>query len=152
MAMRTGTAQRESFDLVGLSTRASNDDPRPIGALWGRSGELRGEVAGALDDDLWAVYCEYESDHTRPYTFFLGRRVGTGAAAPAGLARRTVPAGTYAVVPAHGPQPATLIATWQAIWAMPLDRTYVADVERHPADDPERVEILVGVRPPRRTR
>ena len=132
--------------LAGLETRASNDDPAPIGGLWGSffSDERMRDVT-PLDDDVIAVYCEYESDHTRPYTFFLGRRVAAGTALPDGIVRRVVPAGRFARVVAEGEQPGALIAAWGAIWEMPLARRYDHDFEVHPGADPTRVEIHVGV-------
>ena len=139
-----------AFDLAGLETRASNDDPSPIGALWGSFfSDARMQEVPALDDDVVAVYCEYEGDHTRPYTFFLGRRIAADACLPEGLPegilRRRVPAGKFARIVSVGEQPGAMIATWQEIWGMPLARRYDHDFELHPSADPTRVEIHVGV-------
>ena len=59
--------------LAGIQTRASNDDPSKIGELWGRfmSDEAVARL-DKLDPDPVAVYCDYDGDHTQPYTFFLG--------------------------------------------------------------------------------
>ena len=137
---------REQFELVGLETRASNADPSPIGALWGRFfGDARMQSLDALDDDVVAVYCEYEGDHTRPYTFFLGRKIEPGTEVAQGRAHRRGPGGAVARVVAEGEQPAALIGAWQAIWTVPLERKYDHDYEIHPQADRERVEIFVGV-------
>ena len=137
--MSIEVVSREPLELVGLETRASNADPSPIGELWGRF------LAAGPRTDLVAVYCEYEGDHTQPYTFFLGRRAEPGEDPPDGWVRRRVEGGAFARFLAEGEQPGALIETWQRIWTEPLARTYRADVELHPADDPTRVEILVGV-------
>jgi predicted transcriptional regulator YdeE len=146
--MQYERVDREALALVGVETPASNEDPAPIGELWARFiGEgLAQRIPGALDGDVWAVYCEYEGDHTQPYTFFLGCRVPADTRAPAGMVRRDVPGGAFARVAAHGEQPRALIEAWQAIWELPLDRAYLADYERHPVDDPGQVEIFVGIR------
>lgn len=146
--MQYETVDREAFALVGVETGASNEDPRPIGELWGRflGDNLARRIPGVVDGDVWAVYCDYEGDHTQPYTFFLGCRVAADAPAPDGMVRRVVPAGAFAHVAAHGEQPRALMEAWQAIWALPLDRTYVADCERHPSADPAEVDIFVGIR------
>jgi predicted transcriptional regulator YdeE len=136
------TETREPFEIVGLETRASNEDPGPIGALWERflaDDELK------EGDRIVAVYCDYEGDHTRPYTFFLGRPVADGVDFPASLARRWVVGGRFARFVAEGEQPAALIATWRRIWETPLERRYDHDYEIHHAGDPSRVEIYVGV-------
>lgn len=138
---------QEGFWLVGREVRASNDDPGPIGALWGglHTDPFRERVEGRLSDDVVSVYCEYEGDHTKPYTVFLGYRVPETVAAPEGLVRRHVPAGAFVRFSAAGEQPRTLMATWQEIWQAGLDRAFVADYEIHPAASPHEVTIHVGV-------
>lgn len=141
--------RRESLPpltFAGPACRASNDDPGPIGALWGRffgEGGLA-RIAGRRDERLHALYCRYASDHTGPYTMILGCPVDAAAEQPEGVTSETLPASTYAVFDATGPQPDTLIATWQAIWGLDLPRTYTGDFDRH-LDD-ERVEVFVAVR------
>ena len=148
--MNHESLELSALELAGLETRASNDDPSPIGALWGSFfSDARMQKVPALDDDVVAVYCEYEGDHTRPYTFFLGRRIGPDGCLPEGLpegiVRRRVPAGKFARIVSVGEQPGAMIAAWQEIWGMPLARRYDHDFEVHPAADPTRVEIHVGV-------
>lgn len=138
------TLAREAFEVAGLETRASNDDPGPIGALWGGFfDDPRIEELGTIEDPVFALYCEYEGDHTKPYTFFLGRRVTPGTTIPEGLVTRQVPAGTYALFLAEGAVPASLIETWGTIWETPLERRYGTDYEIHRS--PTLVEIYVGV-------
>lgn len=138
------TVSAGDFEVVGLEVRAANDNLEPIGALWGRfsTDELMAKVEPA-DDFIVALYCEYEGDHTEPYTYFLGRRIQPGTAVPEGLARRRVPAGTFAKFVAEGEQPAALIDMWQSIWGVPLERRYLVDYELHQPGG-SRVEIFVG--------
>jgi len=137
---------REALELAGIETRASNEDPGPIGALWGRF--FGDEAVGNLEpaeDTIVAVYCEYDGDHTKPYTFFLGRRVALDAAVPEGLVRRRIEGGAFARFVAEGEQPVALIETWREIWETPLDRTYLADYEIHSAGAGRVVEIFAGI-------
>ncbi len=133
---------RERIELAGIEVRASNADARPIGTLWGR---VREEDLFRDADRIYAVYCEYEGDHTAPYTFFLGRAIEPGEETPAGFVRRTVPAGRFARFVAEGEQPAAMMQTWVGIWNLDLDRRFETDYEIHARTDPTRVEIYVGV-------
>lgn len=131
------------FVVAGVETRASNDDPSPIAALWSTVFDDPGIQALAdPGEEMIALYCDYEGDHTQPYTFFLGRRVPLGTEIPEGLVRREVPAGRYAVFLAEGPIPQALIETWGRIWNAPLERRFDVDYEIHRT--PTRVEVHVG--------
>ena len=133
--------------LVGIETQASNDRADLLGAHWQRfyAEDVAGQIPDRLGDETVAVYCEYEGDHTQPFTFFLGCPVDAQAAVPDGLVRRDVPGGTYACVISQGKQPMALMDSWTHIWEMPLPRRFEADYEIHRADSPDRIEIYVGV-------
>ena len=132
--------------IVGISIRTSNSRPEEIGTLWGRfrSENPIAAISGRLSDEIYSLYLDYEGDHTQPYTLLLGYAVRPEAGVPKGLMLRHVPASKYAVFDASGPQPATLIATWAAIWQMPLDRAYKADFDLYRADGT--VSVHVGIR------
>lgn len=145
--MGAETVIRNDLTLLGIATRASNDQAEKLGAHWQRFlGEgIPERIAGRLDGAIVAVYCDYEGDHTQPYTFFLGCRVPPDAQAPDGLERLVVPGGRFAHRVAEGEQPQALVRAWQQIWELPLDRRYEADYEIHDPSQHERVEIFVGV-------
>ena len=148
MTTRSAQFVGDGFWLVGRQTRASNDDPGPIGALWGGlyAEPFRDLIEGRLADDVYSVYCEYEGDHTQPYTCFLGYRVREDADAPDGLLRRFVPPGRFEVHVAEGPAPASVVAAWTRIWSSDRERAYGSDYEIHPADDSLPITLFVGVR------
>jgi predicted transcriptional regulator YdeE len=139
--------QREAQTLIGTEIRTSNDRADQIGELWGRfmAGGMAEQIPGRTDASIMALYCEYEGDHTRPYTFFLGCPVAPGTEAPEGLVSRDVPAGAYALFAAEGAQPQALIETWGRIWTADLSRRYETDYEIHRPGDPGRVDVFVGV-------
>ena len=136
---------RPALRLLGWETRASNDDPRPIGALWQRlhAEDLASQLQGRQGRTVYAVYSDYEGDHTRPYTFFLGYPVGEDAPVPEGCVARDVPAGPYARIDAVGEQPGALIEAWMGIWDSDLERTFQLDYEVHDPQTPDRVRIYV---------
>lgn len=134
------------FRVAGFLTRASNADPSNIGTLW----QTFGQRAGELDSQAapHAVYHDYESDHTGPYSLLVGLPVEDGVELPDGWVTVDIPGATYDVfdVP-EGPMPDMLIQTWQRIWAhfdggSPTERTHTFDFERYSAT----TEIFVAVR------
>lgn len=141
------TEARDAMTLVGIEVRASNERPDLLGALWGRfhAEGIAGQIDERLGYEAVAVYCEYEGDHTQPYTFFLGCRVEASAAVPEGFVRRAVPAGSFAHVASVGEQPGAMIQAWMAIWEAGLPRRFDVDYEIHDPTTPDRVDIYVGV-------
>lgn len=133
--------------LIGIEARASNDHPQAIGAVWQRFLEerLATQIPNRSDDKLIAVYCDYDSDHTQPYTFFLGCCVHDDTEPPNGLTARKIDAGRYTKRRVNGPMPAELLKAWTDIWQSDIDRAYQADFEIHDPSQPESVEIFVGL-------
>ena len=132
--------------VAGLGTRASNDDPQPIGELWQTFGARAGELG--VQGAPHAVYHRYEGNHRAPYSLLVGLPVEDGAELPAGWEAVEIPRGEYLVfdVP-EGPMPDVLIATWQAIWSHfegpgPHQRRYEVDFEVHGPG----ARVYVGVR------
>ena len=106
---------------------------------------------------LFAVYTDYESDHTGGYTYFLGEEVSSFDDLPEGLFTLTLPQGTYTrftTMPA--PLPHVIIDAWYTIWQMSPDelggkRIFQSDFEVYDerAQNPLSaiVDIYVGVSP-----
>ncbi len=140
------TVERDGMTLIGLEIRTSNENAHEIGAVWGRfmGGNLADAIPDRIGGNLIAVYCEYEGDHTKPYTFFLGCPVTPGAEAPEGMTTRTVPGGSFARFLAEGDMPGALMETWGAIWNAPITRSFEVDYEVHDPAMPTRAEVLIG--------
>jgi len=102
------------------------------------------QIPARRGDDLYALYADYESDHTRPFTMLIGCEAEAFGPLPAGLQARVVPAGRYAVFDASGPQPASLVAVWTRIWELPLSRTYAGDFDHY--KNATTVEVNVAIR------
>ena len=133
--------------IVGIECRASNDDPQSIGAVWQRfmAEQLAEKIANRADGKLIAVYCDYEGDHTKPYTFFLGCVVDRIADLPNGFSSRRIPGGRYVKRRAVGEMPHALVKEWTSIWESSLDRSFIADFEIHDPKSPESVDIFIGI-------
>ena len=129
--------------LCGLKTRTSNAeefDPKSakIGPLVMNyfHNQLFEKIPNRTKPGVTlCAYTEYESDHTGPYTFFIGEEVSSVDKVPAGMATLIIPAQEYAkMTTAAGPMPDVVINAWKEIWAMsPQElggkRSYKVDFE-----------------------
>lgn len=120
--------------IMGIEVRTTNEDAKAaqdLATLWGRfykelipvniSYQKTGEAIG--------LYCEYEKDHTKPYTVVAGCEVTMAGDLPDGYVLKHVPAAKYAVFEIKGPFPKNLVDTWQWVWHSNLRRTYTGDFE-----------------------
>ena len=146
------TISLPAFTVVGISLRTSNDRPQEIGKLWQRfyAERIAAQIAHKKSENIYSLYLDYEGDHTKPYTLVIGCEVHDASSLPEGFESRTVPAAKYALIPANGRQPDSVIAAWQQIWTSDLARTYSGDFDLYaskgsgPSD--QEVTIYVAVR------
>lgn len=142
------TNQAQDLTIIGLSARI---DPalagQQIPALWG---QFLSELEPSTP--MYAVYCDYEGDHARPYTLVLGCEAQTNAQVPVGQRRVRIPAGEFAVFEQADRPPSEVWSLWAQVNSnAPLcaARRFVADFERYPrapgATGHVDVEVLVGL-------
>ena len=67
----------ESFYIIGAYVRTTNQDGKSIidiPRLWNKfmSEGLINTIPNKIDDKIYCVYAEYDSDHLNPYTTILG--------------------------------------------------------------------------------
>lgn len=153
--VRAGLERLPGFVVVGVSAVVSNDGGQAsdaINALWERFFEeqVGQKIEGRADDVIYAVYSDYEGDHTKPYRLTIGYKADDVESVGEGLARVQVVDGDYALMAAQGPQPESLIGVWEAIWASDLDRAYGTDYEvygpRFFEDGVHEVLVCLGVK------
>ena len=130
------TVELEEVKLVGLALKAkttningqSNID---CGSLWQEfeKGKYTEIIPNKLNDEILAVYHQYEGDHTKPFSYFIGCRVKADAEAPPGLETLTIAPGTYQKIDAKGKMPDCVIDTWKDIWVSDIPRSYKMDFE-----------------------
>ena len=121
----------EALTIVGIFTRASNAEPQKIGDLWRRFHAMGNgsAISARLSDAHYGVYCEYEGDHTKPFTVIIGCAVPADAVVPEGMKKITIEAGSFAVYDVEGELPHAVFDTWAEVWQTPLDRLYQADYD-----------------------
>ncbi|MDN5287418.1 MAG: AraC family transcriptional regulator [Mucilaginibacter sp.] len=143
------------FFLLGISTRTSNTNgqsAKDIGELWGRfmgDGVLQ-QIEDRVNDDIYCVYTDYESDQNGAYTTILGCKVNNVDNVPQGLTSLIVAPASYLKYTAKGKLPDCVAETWQHIWNGSIDRKYIADFDVYGAkawnqEDAE-VDVYIGVK------
>jgi len=147
--------QIESFYVIGIDVRTTNQNGQAaldLGVLWGRffAQGVMDQIPDKVGSDIYAVYTDYEGDHTKPYTAVIGARVASLQHIPAGMVGKSIPAGRYELFTAKGNlHQGAVGGEWVKIWKMPLHRTYGADFEVYGprASNPQdaEVDIFVGV-------
>lgn len=127
--------EMETIHVVGISVRTTNENnqqQKDIGELWGRfmSANLQEKIPNILHPTTYAVYTNYESDHTKPYTMILGFPVPSLDNIPEGLEGVTIAKGNYSKFTAKGDLTNNAVVdAWHKIWETDLDRTYTTDFE-----------------------
>ncbi len=146
----------EAFKIIGISIRTTNDNgqaSKEIAELWGKfmSENILTKIPNKVDNEIYSLYTDYESDHTKPYTVILGCKVENLDNIPSGMAGKSISGGTYIKTTTKGDLMQGLIVNhWSKIFEMELDRTYDADFEifgekaQNPSD--AEVDFYVGIK------
>lgn len=130
--IKAGIETIEAFDVVGISVMTNNETGADdINALWERFFKdcIGTKVTDKTDDNIYAVYSDYEGDHTKPYRLTIGYKVNQTPTAQDDLHHVHIEARDYAALSAQGPQPQSLIETWTAVWESDMDRAFKTDFE-----------------------
>lgn len=127
--------ENETVIIAGLSVRTTNEHNQSaidIPALWNRfmSENVAAQIPNKLDGTLYCLYTNYEKDHTRPYSTFLGCRVSELHSLPEGITAHTFTAGRYEVFTAKGKLADNIVFNeWLKIWGSNLKRKFTTDIE-----------------------
>lgn len=146
--------QKPSMIVVGIECRTSNHPdagPKDIPQHWGKfySDNIMDQIPNKVSNDVIALYCDYESDYTKPYTFVIGSQVTASKSVPEGMVSKIIPATSYVVFRAVGEYPKSLIDIWGQIWKTDLQRTYTGDFEVYGEkffESPKVVEVFVAIK------
>lgn len=150
------TVKIEPFKIIGIAIRTTNENgqaSQEIAELWQRfmSENIISKISNKIDNAVYSLYTEYESDHTKPYTAILGCKVENLETIPNGMVGKSFDGGTYSKTTAKGDLMQGLVVNqWSKIFEMELDRTYDADFEIFggKAQNPTsaEVEFYVGIK------
>jgi len=151
------TTKMEAFSIIGISIKTTNENEQSdqeIPALWNRfmAENIISKIPNKIDDDIYSLYVDYESDHTKPYTTIIGCKVKKLDTIPNGMIGRSFHGGNYAKTSIQGDLMNGIIKEhWLKIFDMELDRTYTVDFEIYgeKAKDPSNAEVdfYVGIQP-----
>lgn len=139
--------------FIGLELRTDNTaGPTTIPDHWQRffAEDIYSQIPNQVDGSIFALYTDYEGDHTKPYSCIIGCEVANLDTIPAGLIGKVIPKSKYAVYTSQGAFPEGLVAAWQAIWKSNLHRAYTADFEYYspdfnPATNPE-IKVYIAIK------
>jgi predicted transcriptional regulator YdeE len=129
------TVKITPFNIIGISIRTTNENgqaSQEIAELWQKfmSEEIVSKIPNKVGNDVYSLYTEYESDHTKPYTTILGCRVENLDKIPDGMVGCSFKGGNYIKTSAKGDLMKGLIVNhWSKIFEMDLERIYSADFE-----------------------
>jgi predicted transcriptional regulator YdeE len=145
--------KKEMFYVVGISVRTTNENnqaKKDIGDLWQKfmSENMFAKITNRVEYSIYAVYTDYEKDHTKPYTTILGFKVSNLDTVPEGMIGKKNEASTYEQFSAKGDlTKSAVIDKWMEIWNMDLDRTYTSDFEIYgeKAQDPTNGEVDIFI-------
>ena len=122
--------------LIGiqLKNKTINEGGRSgidCGNLWQEFEQqhISDRIPNKIGNAVYAVYYDYEGDHTGPFSYFIGCRVEDGTEAPKGLASLIIPGGNYIKLLAKGKMPVCVADIWKKIWASDMKRNYGYDFE-----------------------
>ena len=152
------TIHKPSIMIVGIECRTSNAreaGPQDIPKHWERffKENTLSQIANKSSEEIIALYCDYEGDHTQPYSLVIGCQVDSIDNIPKGMVSKIIPASSYAIFHAIGEQPQAIIKTWEHIWEhSDLKRTYTGDYElygdRFFSKSPKEVDVYIAIENP----
>ncbi len=146
----------KAFEVIGISIRTTNENEqaaKDIGELWNKfmSEGIIEKIPNKVDNTIYSIYTEYESDYTKPYTTVLGCKVEHLNEIPNGMVGKSFKEGKYINFSTKGDLTKGLIINkWKEIWKMDLDRVYSADFEvfGEKAQNPNdaEIDILIAIK------
>mgnify|MGYP003635659516 CR=1 FL=1 len=150
------TVKIEPFNIIGISIRTTNENgqaSKEIAELWGKfmSDSILEKIPNKVDNEIYSLYTNYESDHTKPYTAILGCKVENLDNIPIGMVGKSFSGGTYTKTTTKGDlMQGMVVNQWSKIFEMELDRNYDTDFEifgkkaQNPSD--AEVDFYVGIK------
>lgn len=146
----------QTFHVIGISLRTINKNgqaAKDIETLWGRfwGEEIQKQIPNKVNDNIYAVYTDYETDFTGLYTVIIGLPVSSLENIPEGFVGITIEKATYQKFISKGKMPEAVFNTWLEIWEdKSLNRAYKADFtihgEKYYVGDNAEVETFISVK------
>ncbi len=124
----------EAFKVIGIvvrTTNANGQSKADINELWNRwfAENVATRIPNTVSDHLYNIYTDYESDEHGFYNTILGYSVSTLASIPNGLIGKQIPKSNYKEFVSEGELPDCVVKTWETIWDLKFNRSYIADFD-----------------------
>lgn len=143
----------ESFKIIGIGVRTTNENnqgAKDIASLWGKfmNEGITDKIPNKVGSTIYALYTDYESDYTKPYTMILGCRVDSLESIPEGMTSKAIGGGNYEKFTSKGDlTQGSIYKSWLEIWEVDLKRTYTTDFEVYDerAQNPSNAEVDIFI-------
>lgn len=143
----------KAFQVVGVSVRTTNENgqaAKDIPALWQRffAENISEKVKDKLSETVYAIYTDYEKDHTKPYTTIVGYAVEELKIIPDGLVSILIEEGSYSKFTAKGKlDEGAVYNEWLNIWNAPIERIFTTDFEVYDekSTNPQNAEVDIFI-------
>ena len=144
------------FKVIGIAVRTTNENgqsAQDIGKLWEKFMQegIATQIPNKVDENIFSVYTNYESDHTCAYDTILGCKVDSLDNIPEGMVGQAFNGGTYTKFVAKGDlTKGAVYGTWASIFEQDIERVFTADFElygekaQNPTD--AEVDVLVAIK------
>jgi len=124
------------FNLIGIkldkkTTNSGGQSTSDCGSLWEKfeKENFASRISNKVSDEIYAVYFDYEGDHTQPFSYFIGCNVKIGSAPSADMDSLMIPVQSYIKLIAKGKMPGCISDSWKDIWDSKIERAYHYDFE-----------------------
>ena len=149
--------RKEEIKLIGLklghkTTNKNGQSGIDCGGLWQdfQTKNVPDLLQGKTSLDVYAVYYDYEGDHTAPFSYFIGCPMPSDSPVPKGLDEIVIPQQNYQLVVAKGKMPDCIVNAWNGIWNSNLQRSYGYDFEVYGKNsqnwDDAEIELFISVK------
>lgn len=146
MSMEYEVVELEEKTVIGLEDRTNNMAPdmgEIIGGLWGKfySQGFYEAIQNKTNGKALGIYTDYAGDEKNDYSIVVACETQKDADIPAGMVKRTLPAGSYAKFIVKGDMHKAVAEFWEKLWQMNLSRSFECDFEEYQNGDMENAEI-----------
>lgn len=143
--------ERKGMHIVGIAVETTNQGGqamKDLGLLWERffKENVALQVSNRVNDCIYSIYTDYESDYTGRYTTLIGVEVESLEGIPVELIGRTFEGGEFLKYEAVGDVPQVVGEMWGKIWEQDkeLNRLYTYDYEVY-GENEKGVNIYIAV-------
>ena len=135
--MKYEVVHQDEKKVVGITGRTGNNDPefqKIIGGLW--QDFMRKDILEIIQNKTnpccIGLYSDYDFE-AMTYNVTVGAEVNVNDNPE--LTEKTIPGGNYALFHVRGDVIKDVSDAWEKIWALPLERSFVADYEEYTSNE-----------------